>query len=580
MSDETVKQQLEAAGKLKSLIPVMPLLTLEGEPYHLQDHFQFEPFFSLERTKRFVLKCGRQVGKTQNVCGRNLLTSWMVKYFRSLFVLPRHEQAKRLSNGVMKAFVDESPVKHLFVNKSCDQSILERSYTTFSRQYFSFAFLDPDRIRSISNISDLYFDEAQDINWEFIPIIGEVTTAAKKFGFINFTGTPKTLDNTLTTLWEDSSQAEWITKCKSCNHFNIPDLDNDVLAMIGKKTCVCAKCGKDLDCSFGTYIHKFPNRRASFAGYHIPQIIHPLHYNYHKYPGKWSEILYKQRSYSKSKFLNEVLGIEYDSLDKLLTATQLMSVCKEEDLNTLQSGLERRKKAKLTVMGIDWGGGGEESTSFTAVAIGGVQVGSDEINSYYMVKFSRNLQPTEEAKRILELYQMFKPDLIAHDYGGAGALRETLLIQAGIPMNKIVPYTYVFSPNKPVISFNPPKDGYRSSYSLDKTRSLNILCAMIRAGKIKFPSWDSSKYDEKLETLDRKRVSLLLDFTHIQEETRENSRGAMAVIITKTPKESDDLAHAVNYMASSIWYTEQRYPDLADATNIKLTEEDVKSFVG
>jgi len=564
-------------GKLNSIIPLMPLLQLEGEPYGLIDHFQFEPLFSLTRPKRSVLKCARQVGKSQNVCGRNLILSWLIPYFRSLFVLPRFEQTKRLSTGIVKQFIDESPFKQLFVDKTCEQSILEKSYLrTMARQYFSFAFLDPDRVRSISNISDLYFDEVQDLNWDFIPVIGEVTSAAKQFGFLNFSGTPKTLDNTLTALWQDSSQGEWITKCGGCNKYNIPDLEHDVMEMIGGKTCVCAKCKKELDCSTGTFVHKFPERRASFAGWHVPQIVHPLHYNYSKYPGKWDEILYKQRTYPKARFLNEVLGIEYDSLDKLMTQSQLASACDDRLRNEYRDALKNRKGCPIVAMGVDWGGGGQESMSFTTIAVGGVPAGQDSIQTFYMEKLDRNMEPQDEVTRILQIFRDFRPDFIAHDYGGAGALRETMLLQAGVPLERVIPYTYVFSPGKAIISYNQATAGYRSSYSLDNTRSILVLCAMIRAGKVRFPSWKTSA-EMQINGVD---ISLAMDFTHIQEERSQTPRGSDIVLIKTTPKKSDDVVSAVNYMASTLWYTQQRYPNLAQAVNISLSPQDLADLNG
>ncbi len=72
------------------------------------------------------------------------------------------------------------------------------------------------------------------------------------------------------------------------------------------------------------------------------------------------------------------------------------------------------------------GGGGEESDSYTAVAIGGVRPGQDIVECIYATKTNKSLEPHIETKYILELFKKFKPKFVAHDYGGAGALRETL----------------------------------------------------------------------------------------------------------------------------------------------------------
>jgi hypothetical protein len=75
--------------------------------------------------------------------------------------------------------------------------------------------------------------------------------------------------------------------------------------MIGKKGCICAKCGKLLDISSGHYVHSHPDRINSFRGYHISQVTHPLHAGYES---KWAELLYKMETYPETKFHNEILG--------------------------------------------------------------------------------------------------------------------------------------------------------------------------------------------------------------------------------------------------------------------------------
>lgn len=562
--------------KLDSLVPVLFLLNLQGKPYTLNHHYQFEYLFNFPRPKRTVVKCARQVGKTFSIIASNILTAWLLDYYRTLYILPRYEQTKRISNEMYKPFVDHSGFKKYRVDSNCAEGINYRSFTNGSDTYFSFAFLDVDRVRCISGVSDIKLDESQDLQWQYVPVIEETTSAMIKHGYISYSGTPKTLDNTLTELWKDSSMAEWVTKCDSCNHYNIPTLEHDVLKMIGKTGVICSKCGNSIDCSKGSYVHAVPEKRSSMSGYHIPQIVHPVHY---RYPNKWQDVLYKMRVYPQSKFYNEVLGLECDSSMKMITREHLIKACYSGDIprdpNDLEHATSIRRLYPILVMGVDWGGGGgEDSVSYTSGAVGGIRPGSDVIETVYAFKLSRYLQPMEETNIIKELFVKFNPTFLAHDFGGAGALRETLLLQAGIPEDRLVPYTYILSPSKAVISYNSPDVGFRSSYSIDKTRSLLILCEMLKARKILFPKWETVNTLE----IDGSPITLLQDFEHLYQDVIERASGSDLVRIATSAKKSDDFVHATNYMASTVWYSMQKYPNLAEANQLRLTTEDIENI--
>ena len=266
------------------------------------------------------------------------------------------------------------------------------------------------------------------------------------------------------------------------------------------------------------------------------------------------------RDYSRAKFMNEVLGLECDSSEKVISQTQLMGACQSH--TNLESDLAQTKsKYALRSIGIDWGGGGDESFSYTALAFAGVRHGREEIEIVHLHKFPNSMDPMEEFQRLKRLIIMWAPNFIAHDYGGAGALRETLLLQAGLPLNKLTPFTYVCSPKKQIITYNPPESGYRHSYSLDKTRSIVVLCNMIKAHKVTFPEWESCKEINGVGI----KSSLLLDFMNISLERSENPRRSDTLLVRPIPKKSEDIVHAVNYACSSIWHSVRKYPNLADS---------------
>src|SRR5690606_11353452 len=73
----------------------------------------------------------------------------------------------------------------------------------------------------------------------------------------------------------------------------------------------------------GHWLHRYPQRRWTFAGYHVPQIIMPLHYARRD---KWAELLAKREGWgntSRNVFYNEVLGESVDTGQKLVSETEL-----------------------------------------------------------------------------------------------------------------------------------------------------------------------------------------------------------------------------------------------------------------
>ena len=126
----------------------------------------------------------------------------------------------------------------------------------------------------------------QDFDRSLLPIVDEVMSHSD-WALRSYTGTPKTRDNTLENLWQRSSMAEWFTKCNACSQYNIASVEWHLLKMIGpyrddisrdRPGTVCAFCSRMIDPRHGFWVHKYPERRTTFAGYHVPQVIMPIHY--------------------------------------------------------------------------------------------------------------------------------------------------------------------------------------------------------------------------------------------------------------------------------------------------------------
>ena len=543
-----------ARGEVRTLLPLLPLLKVDGRPMVQTNHYQFEPVYKIDMPRSTMLMCARQCGKSVSIVTQSLLTCPLVPFFHTLFVQPRFDQMKKFSNNYLSRFIKDSVFIKDLLDPTGEQSIQQKSFKNGSNIYLSFAFLDPERIRGMT-AARVVVDEVASIQYDFLPVIEEVTSAQLEYGFMEYTGTPTTTNNTAAVLFSDSSQAEWHIKC-GCGKENIPNVANDAYKMIGAKTVICAKCGKPLDVATGMWVHHYSDRRNVFEGYHLPQIIHPLHANH---GNKWSVVLKKKTKYTETRFKNEVLGEPSDEGAKPITEADIRACSNHLD-NSLSAAIEYRKKLDAVVVGVDWSGHGELEDSTTTIAVIGALPGDERVHVIYLERLPP-MKPEDEARKIVNICMLFAATYLAHDFTGAGMIRETTVAHLGYPTDRLIPFNYVFAPvSKRIINFF-ASEGHRSCYNIDKTRSLMVLFEMIRRQKITLPDYEHAK-------------DLLRDLLHLIQETRTSPRGADFTLMVREPKQTDDIAHSINFGCSTIWHTRGQYPNLVPADE-KLSPEEV-----
>jgi hypothetical protein len=546
--------RLPPPGEAGSFEPYLPLLfRLKGRPLTLERHYPIAPMYSRNLPWRTVYKCARQVGKSLNDCAANLAGSAVTPYFQTLFVTPLFEMARRLSSNYLRPLINESPVRGLFVDERCEKSVLQKTLSNRALIHFSFAFLDCDRCRGLS-VDRCNYDEVQGFDPEFLPIIAE-TMSASPWAISCYTGTPLTLDNVLETLWRESSMAEWIIPC-GCGHYNIPSVDYDVDRMVGPAAnvarhgtgLVCAGCGKPLRADGGSWVHRFPERAPTFAGYHIPQTILPLHYADER---KWAELVYKRDHIPRSAYLNECLGESCDQGVKLVSLSDLRRASRLPWRLGEASPGELRNRYEAVAMGVDWGGGGASGESTTAVAAVGLRP-DQTLEAIHLERLPPNYTDEEEMLRIAALFRRFRCDWFAHDFVGAGRKADTFVRQAGFAAEeRILPFAYVATGAKNLVVHHPPSgNSFRWYYSLDKTWSLSLILQLIRLERLLFPA-----ADDRLD-------ALLADFLSLVEEKRARAFAGDVYLIKRGGKSPDDMAHAVNFAACCLFHTSGKFPDI------------------
>jgi hypothetical protein len=517
-----------------------------------------------------------------SLAAHGVVFSNSVPYFSTLYITPLFEQIRRFSHQYVRQFIEESPVKRLFMDSSTTNSVLQRSFRNKSTMYFSYAFMDAERTRGIPADKNV-IDEIQNIQYDFLQIIHE-TLSGSPWRLIQYAGTPLSLENAIQMLWEDSSQAEWMIKCRKvgCGYWNVPAMSHDLLDMIGKwhkgisEECpgtICADCGTPINPRWGGWVHAFPERRWSFAGYHVPQILMPIHYAKQE---AWMRLVGKmhgEENTTFTTFLNEVCGESCDVGAKLVTETDLRAAAVLPWENRHEQALKHLRGYKHKILAVDWGGGGgrlssskkdadkRKRTSYTSIAVMGIKP-DGKIDVIYGHRSLKTFDWHYEAALCLWLVQQFKCSHIVHDYGGAGAGREVMITQARFPENNLIPIRYVGPAVKNIMTLvDATEDHPREVYNVDKSRSLVTTCMCIKYGLIRFFKYDFQSANNP---------GLMRDFLSLIEEKTENIMGTDVYKIGKNPNASDDFAQAVNIGACALWYMTGAWPQVAAAAKFKL----------
>ena len=394
----------------------------------------------------------------------------------------------------------------------------------------------------------------QDMDLEDIPII-ESCMGASPYKIMRLSGTPKTFDNPLQVYWEDSSQGIWHIKCDSCGYTNRCSADGDLLKMIKPKTLCCARCDAPVNSRAGFYVHDFPGRIAEFAGYHQPQPVLPLHYESET---NWKILLDAMNPENKPTyvFYNEYLGESYDAGAKILTADELKDGCiaeaQEPDAFLYGQYID-------CCVGVDWGGRGREKTtdsedfiSNTAIALAGLSP-SGHIDVVWLHKVPYTVDPAHESEMVVNVSKQSHANFIAFDYGGQGNVQEQMLKARGWREDLLFPFTYnSMSPSRPIVFYTPPKKhGVRSSYTLDKARSILLLCELIKRKIVRLPN--NPKYID----------NHLKDFLNIYEEALDNPRGSPRRLVKRMSRRTDDVVHAINFAVMGLFHRSGAWPELA-----------------
>jgi hypothetical protein len=322
-------------------------------------------------SRKTLLKCGRQIEKSTTIGNKLLAYSCLNNHFRSLFVAPSADQSKVFSNDRISEPISLSPSVQAYTNTSLTDAVFHKKFINYSQIRLRYAYLNADRTRGIP--ADLIaIDEIQDILVDNIPVIEECASHSE-FKIFMYSGTPKSLDNTLESYWANfSTQNEWAVPCKrhgtpknpSSWHWNILGEDN-----IGKDGVICDRCkqpidpmGPDSQWTSLNPVTKYNKKKVTFEGFRIPQLMVPWIIKTRK---KWLELLEKYERYPRQRFQNECLGVSYDSGTRPITRGQLKACCKDTISMADYEYFRKFSQSTDIFAGIDWGCHDEETRILT-----------------------------------------------------------------------------------------------------------------------------------------------------------------------------------------------------------------------
>ena len=401
---------------------------LKGDPFDFTNKDYLKPIINRSPGK-MMMKTARQVEKSTTVGNRSLSNMISKDKYKVTYVTPINKQAKEFSKDRMIPLIKTSPfVKHGYASTSntslAVNSIKLDNFSTLNvRSTFG---TGADSIRGLSN-DELDYDEVQDIDWDDIPIINECLSHSQYVnefggrGTILYTGTPKTLDNTIESLWQASTQTVLTVKCPFCNSHLYGGGEKN----IDKNGFLCTHCGRTFEIGDQSkfWVSSFAkDNERQIEGFHLSQLMMPwINWNsiLNKYQGKDSYPIYK--------FYNEVLGLSYDNSEKIFTLSYLQGILirneNEDSWDKLQGTYSRQ--GQRMYMGVDWGTG---TVSFTIITLLVRKEG--KYIPIWIKKFHGNegegLKPLDLIKTLMRQYPGI---ILGLDYG-AGFFMNTELMEA------------------------------------------------------------------------------------------------------------------------------------------------------
>lgn len=489
------------------------IIYLDGKPISF-DAVPFMRSMLNSTAEKEVYQTGRQVGKSTTISSDIIVDTTANNFWRSLYVAPRDKQINEFSKDKLTSMLRQSPrINDFYVDHSTQNQTLAKEFLNGSRIVLRSCYHTADGARGISS-NALYVDEIQDIIMENLPVLEEVT-ARKEPRKIRYAGTPKTFDNPIALLWDESTQNYWAVKCKLCNHWNVPlDASN-----ISDDFLCCSKCKRQLHQHEGLYVSKYPGK--AIVGWHVSQL---MLYGAEGTGLPWDRVTAKVKDplYSVAKLHNECLGFSYDVGSKLITESQLRA-CTNPDIDFFS--IDRRDDwgIQVLVAGVDWGVLG--GNTHTVLVLGGLNA-RGKLQVIYAKKFPMDQDPFDQVEEIADIVNRSGARILAADRGGGHHANSHL--RNKLTWTKVHEIEY-----HPKVTKGMYFNDKSRTWITDRTRALAGIIIDIKTQAIEFPAWG---------------VMGSTMFPDLLTLTCKYNEGNRAYQVLRGKGQTDDFSHALCYL--------------------------------
>jgi len=330
-----------------------------------------------------------------------------------------------------------------------------------------------------SSASTIIADEVQDIPRANLDVIMESAASFPKDSKYRFTGTCKDDQNNMYQLFLDTCQFEWIIPCASCKQNNPPigmthlDLEREYL--------FCSHCKKPINTLDGDWVAQNP--KCKRVGYRMPRLIEVNTVWRNSADG----ILDKYETYSRDKFLNEVMALPSIHGEALITLQELESFCEDRPMMDPDNVPMEEIRGEAIIATVDWAYNTKIlGVSHTIISIAKVE--GDHIKMLFMKRFSGPYYdgingPDLVLDEIQGLVAAFGVDWVFADHRIGNKENNRLKQKIGKLLVEVE-----YSPGSHPVTWK--SDTKR--YSIPKTESLDRLFNQLRAGRFTFPNVDAS----------------------------------------------------------------------------------------
>ena len=484
-------------------------------------------FFDKEYVRDTIILAGRQISKSMSLSRSEILDCITTPNLQLLYVAPLQSQAQRYSTLYIKEAIQSCPFAVKLQQKELEgvlsdtkimKAVGHQSFANGAGLQLMYAKTSPDRARGIM-ADRIDFDEIQDQLFDTVPIITQ-SLKASKYGIRKFTGTAKTLDNTIERLWQQSSKREWVMKCEHCGYENIPTKEGRIMDMPQPDGmhCVNPRCRGKLDVRNGRWIAFSPEKDNSFRGFHVPQVIVPFMVEREV---NWGLIWNDIQKLPESLVMQEVFGISESSGSRIIDESHIKKQSTLPTMEVLRNNLDRYI---MTLSGVDWGGA--EENSFTVHVIIGIRL-DGRVDVLYAQRYHA-FDPDRMFLNIAKAHRLYGCKLLAADYGLG--FQNNLLLMDRFGIN-VVQMNFVRQ-NTPLGFATTPRGDDR--WTIDKTSGLRAMFMAIKYGRVYFPPY--------LE-FEPYTADLLSPFEHIIE-----SGGLTHIVYMRDPARPDDFAMALCFV--------------------------------